>query len=175
MWLINTDLDTTKRYRPKMGSLNHNVLLPESQKHVINPTNPRGALDDCVKHRLHVGRGSTDDAEHFRSSGLMLQGLTQFRVALLDLLEQSHVLDGDDGLVGKGFEKGDLLISERTDLRADNTNNPQRNTLSKQGRGDYCPMAEPTLTLLGVGKLGFALRFHVMDMKGLAVKYRSSD
>src|SRR5215813_10323962 len=105
MWRINTDLHTTKRYRPKMGSLNHNVLLPESQKHVINPTNPRRALDDGVEDWLYVGRGSTDDAEHFRSSGLMLQGLTQFRVALLDFLEQPHVFDRDHGLVGKGFKE----------------------------------------------------------------------
>src|SRR5262245_51528617 len=139
MWLINTDLNTTKRYRPKMGSLNHNVLLPESQKHVINPTNPRGALDDCVKHRLHVGRGSTDDAEHFRSSGLMLQGLTQFRVALLDLLEQPHVFDRDHGLIGEGLEKGDLLLIERTNFRAANHNDPYWNALSKQRRGKDSP------------------------------------
>src|SRR5262245_58102583 len=130
MWLINTDLDTTKRYRPKMGSLNHNVLLPESQKHVINPTNPRGALDDCVKHRLHVGRGSTDDAEHFRSSGLMLQGLTQFRVALLDLLEPSHVLDGDDRLRSKSLKQFYLPLAERTDFLAADKERPNRYALA---------------------------------------------
>ena len=33
----------------------------------------------------------------------MLQRLAQFRVAFLDLLEQSHILDGDNRLVGEGF------------------------------------------------------------------------
>ena len=33
----------------------------------------------------------------------MLQRLAQFCVALLDLLEQPHILDGDHGLVRKGF------------------------------------------------------------------------
>ena len=35
----------------------------------------------------------------------MLQRLAQFRVALLDFLEQPHVLDGDHRLIGKGFEQ----------------------------------------------------------------------
>src|SRR5215813_4457966 len=101
MWRINTDLHTTKRYRPKMGSLNHNVLLPESQKHVINPTNPRGALDDGVEHRLHVRGRAADDTEHLGRCGLMLQRLSQFCVAFLDLFEQPHVLDGDNSLIGE--------------------------------------------------------------------------
>ena len=42
----------------------------------------------------------------------MLQGLAQFCVALLDFLEQPHVLDGDDRLIGEGFEKLDLPFRE---------------------------------------------------------------
>ena len=33
----------------------------------------------------------------------MLQRLAQFRVALAEFLEQAHVLDGDDGLVGESL------------------------------------------------------------------------
>ena len=84
----------------------------ESQHHVIDPTNPRRALDDGVEHRLHVRRRAADDAEHLGRRRLMLQRLAQFRVALAEFLEQAHVLDGDDGLVGEGFEKGDLLVGE---------------------------------------------------------------
>ena len=47
----------------------------------------------------------------------MLQRLAQFRVALAEFLEQAHVFDGDHRLVGKGFEKRDLLFGERLDLR----------------------------------------------------------
>src|SRR5262245_53466704 len=131
MWLINTDLDTTKRYRPKMGSLNHNVLLPESQKHIINPTNPCGALDNGIKHRLHVRGRTADDAQHLRCRRLMLQGFAQFCVALLDLLEQPHILNGDYGLVGEGFEEGDLLVREGTDLGAANRYVPNGHALSQ--------------------------------------------
>ena len=34
-----------------------------------------------------------------------------------EFLEQSHVLDGDDGLIGEGFKQLDLLVRERTDFR----------------------------------------------------------
>ena len=71
-------------------------MLPstESQHHVINSANPRGALDDGVEHRLHVRRRAADDAEHFGCRRLMLQRLAQFRVALAEFFEQAHVLNG---------------------------------------------------------------------------------
>ena len=65
----------------------------------------------------------------------MLQGLAQFRVAFLDLLEQPHVLDGDDGLISKGFEKIDLLVGERIDYRTTNENRSNRNTFAYQWHG----------------------------------------
>ena len=71
-----------------MGPRNHTVPLAESQHHVINPTNPGGALDDGVEDRLHVRRRAADDAEHLGRCRLMLQGLAQFRVALAEFLER---------------------------------------------------------------------------------------
>ena len=105
-----------------MSPRNHNVTLAESQHHVIDPTNPRGALDDGVEDRLHVRGRAADDAEHLGRCRLMLQSLAQFCVALLDFLEQPHVLDGDDGLISEGLEKSDLLFREWSDLRAANQN-----------------------------------------------------
>ena len=54
----------------------------------------------------------------------MLQRLAQFCVALLEFLEQSHVLDGDDRLIGEGFKKRDLLVGEGTDLGSANQDAP---------------------------------------------------
>ena len=88
LWLINTDLDAANGYGTKMSPRNHSVSLVESQHHVIDPTNPRGALDDGVEDRLHVRRRAADDAEHLGGRGLMLQRLAQFRVALAEFLEQ---------------------------------------------------------------------------------------
>ena len=118
LWLINTNLDAANGYGTKMSPHNHSVSLAESQHHVINPTNSGRALDDGVEDRLHVGRRAADDAEHLGRCRLMLQGFAQFCVALLEFFEQPDVLDGDDGLVGEGFEQRDLLVRKgRTSVR----------------------------------------------------------
>ena len=93
-----------------MSPRNHSVTLAESQHHVIDPANPSGALDDGVEDRLHVRRRAADDAKHLGRCRLMLQRLAQFRVALPELTEEPHVLDGDDRLAGKGFEQFDLFV-----------------------------------------------------------------
>ena len=86
-----------------MSPRNHSIPLAEPQCYIFNPTNPGGALDDGIENRLHVRRRAADDAEHLGRRRLMLQSLAQFRVALLDLLKQPHVLDGDDGLIGESL------------------------------------------------------------------------
>ena len=142
LWLINTDLDAANGYGTKMSPRNHHVALAESQQHVIDPTNPSGALDDGVEHRLHVRRRAADDAEHLGRRRLMLQRLAQFRVAFLQFLEQPHVLDGDHRLIGKGFEKRDLLVRERTNLRAANMNRSDRNPFAQQRCDEIGPDAD---------------------------------
>src|SRR3990170_837710 len=107
-WLINTDLDADDGYGTKMRPRNKTVPLVESQPHVIDPTNPGGALDDGVEHRLYVRGRAADNAEHLGGCRLMLQGLAQFRVALAEFFEQAHVLDSDHGLIGEGLEEGNL-------------------------------------------------------------------
>ena len=97
-----------------MSPRNHTVALAESQHHIINPANPRRALDDGIEHRLHVRRRAADDAEHLGCCRLMLQRLAQFCIALLQFLEQPDVLDSDDRLIGEGLDKLDLLVGERS-------------------------------------------------------------
>src|SRR5215475_9861870 len=170
MWLINTDLDTTKRYRPKMGSLNHNVLLPESQKHVINPTNPRRALDDGVEHRLHIRGRAADNAEHLSRRRLMLQGLAQLCVALLDLFEQADILDGDDRLVRKGFQKFNLSIRERTYLSSPDDDYTNGGSLSEHRRAEK--RTDSPRRTLGLRKFGFCGFLKIVNMHSLALKNR---
>ena len=102
-----------------MSPRNHSVPVAESQQHVIDPANPGGALDDGVEDRLHVRGRAADDAEHLGRRCLMLQRLAQFRVALLDFLEQPHVLDGDDGLGSAKVSSSLICLSEkgRTSVR----------------------------------------------------------
>ncbi len=118
LWRVNTDLRAVNRHGTKMSPCNHIVPLVESQHYIIDPTNPRGALDDGVEDRLHVRRRAADNAEHLRRCGLMLQSLSQLRITLLQFFEQPHVLNGDDRLVGEGFKQCDLLIRKgRTSVR----------------------------------------------------------
>ena len=122
-----------------MSSQNRSGPLVESQHHVINPTNPSRALDNGVEDRLHVRGRPADDPEHFGSCSLMFQSFAQFRVALLKLLEQPHIFDGDNCLVSKGLEKRDLLVGKRFDLCAPNYDNSDRDVFTKQRCGKYGP------------------------------------
>src|SRR4029077_9226071 len=87
LWLINTEFEASNGYGTKMGPHSHSVSLLESQHHVIDPTNPCGALDDGVKDRLHVRGRPADDAEHLGRCRLVLQGLAQLCVACFEFLE----------------------------------------------------------------------------------------
>ena len=40
----------------------------------------------------------------------MLQRLAQFCITFLQLFEQPHILDGDHGLSGEGFEQFNLPV-----------------------------------------------------------------
>ena len=96
-----------------------NTFPSRSRRYVVNTTNPGGALDDGIEHRLHVRRRAADDAEHLGRRRLMLQRLAQFRVALLQFFEQPDVLDSDDGLVGESFEKRNLFVGKRIEPPVD--------------------------------------------------------
>ena len=68
------------------------------------PDQLTGARDDRVEHRLDVEcrtEGLTDLAQR----GQLPDRPRQLACPRLQLLEQPHVLDGDDGLVGEGLEQ----------------------------------------------------------------------
>ena len=70
-----------------------------------------------------IGRRGGDDAQHLGRGRLLLQRLglraLELGVALLQLLEQPGVLDGDDGLVGERLQQRDLAdrVNGRTSSR----------------------------------------------------------
>src|SRR5262245_40610393 len=132
LWLINTDLDPADRHGTKMSTRNHHGPLVESQHHVIDSTGLCRALDDGVQNRLHVRGRAADNAQHFGCRRLMLQRLAQFRVTLLQFLEQTHVLDGDHGLISERLEQRYLFIGECANLGAANSNNTDRYAFSQK-------------------------------------------
>src|SRR5262245_51883967 len=123
-WIIITDLKADMRYGTKMSARNHSTSFAESQHHVINPANARGALNDGIEDRLHVCGRAADDAKHFCRRGLMLQRLAQLCVAFLYLMEQAHVFYSDNRLRGKGLQQRHLLVSEGLHLRATDVDHP---------------------------------------------------
>src|SRR5262245_23933229 len=118
LWFIKTNLDAANRYRAKMSPENRRIPFAEPQPHIINSADPSSALNNGVEHRLHVGGRAADDAEHLGGCRLMLQRFAQFRIALLQFLEQPHVLDCDDCLVAKVFNKAICFsVKGRTSFR----------------------------------------------------------
>ena len=69
-------------------------------------------LQHRLEHRLQLAGRRTDDAQHVRRRGLLFERFGELARALLLGLEQPHVLQGDDGLVGEGGDQFDLLFGE---------------------------------------------------------------
>ena len=88
----------------------------------------------------------------------MLQGLAQFRVALLQFLEQPHVLDGDHGLVGEGFEQASICLSEngRTSVRR-MVIAPIGSSFAEQRHGENCSSAAAAVVPWTLGTLATPL------------------
>src|SRR5262249_62109719 len=99
-----------------------NITVALEQPRVIPLAQASHRLDKGVKHRLQVESRATDDLEHVGGSGLLLQ-----RLALL--VQQSGVLDGDDGLGRKVLHKRDLLIGEWPYLLAETANCPDQDVV----------------------------------------------
>ena len=90
-----------KGHRTEMGSHLHAIIFDPLDKGIVGVAQPRGTLGDGVQHRLNVRRRAGDHAKDLARGGLLLQRFGEF-------LEQPDVLDGDHGLVGKGFQQFDL-------------------------------------------------------------------
>ena len=78
---------------------------------------PHHAVRDRLEDRLHVRWRTANDPQDLACGRLLLQRLGHPRmrlgegfVLLLQLSEQPHVLDRDDGLVGERFEQRRLLV-----------------------------------------------------------------
>ena len=86
-----------------------------------------------IEHDLQIERGAADDLEHLGGGGLLLQRFAQIVGALAQLVEQAGILDGDDGLVGKGAHQGDLLLGEGPHLPAPHADDADEVFLPQEG------------------------------------------
>src|SRR5215471_15515521 len=85
------------------------IASPLEDLGVVGIAQACGALDYRIQHRLDVSGGRGDHAQDLACCGLALEALRQISVAGLQLLEEAHVLDGDDRLIGERLEEWKLL------------------------------------------------------------------
>src|SRR5262244_3656329 len=88
---VNANLDRAMMYGAKMSPGNHDISRTKPKMYIVDPTNPGGAFNNGVEHRLHIRGRPADDAKHLCRCRLMLQGFTQFCITLLDFFEQTDV------------------------------------------------------------------------------------
>ncbi len=99
---------------------------------------PGRVLDERLEDGLEIERRATDDLQDFAGGGLLLQRVGQVPVPGLELLEQAHVLDGDDRLVGEGLQQLDLLVRERPGLGATRRRSPRWGSLREASEPPAC-------------------------------------
>ena len=113
-------LAASRQAAPRRGEPDELAVVPQHH-HAPRAEQPHRAVRDRLEHRLHVGLRLADDAQDVGGGRLPLQRLAEVVVARLQLLEQAHVLDGDDRLVGEGLEQRDLLVARTGPRRVRNT------------------------------------------------------
>jgi hypothetical protein len=80
---------------------------------IVGAAEKHSTLSDCFEHGKNIGWRAADDVEHCTCRCLIFERFLQFLRPRLHLLEQSSVLDGDQGLIGEGSNQRDLVLSER--------------------------------------------------------------
>src|SRR5262249_46610591 len=95
----------------------HFAVRPEDDT-PLGTTKPRRVLKECCQYRLKVEGRSADDLEDLCGGSLLIECFSEVAVSGLQLLEQPHVLDRDDGLIPEGLQQRDLVVGERPGLGA---------------------------------------------------------
>src|SRR5262245_36405885 len=127
-----------------MGCHMHELAVEPKKGAVPRPAQGYGPLQDCLEYRLNICRRSTDHPQDLTRRSLLLQRLGEVLVAGLELLEQAHVLDGDDGLLGEGLEQRNLFVGEPTDHWAGHKDRSDRATLTPHGDDEQATLPGET-------------------------------
>src|SRR5215470_7182459 len=103
----------------------------------LRPAQPDRTFYDGLKDRLEVRRRSAYDSQDLSRGRLPLERI--FR-----LVEQPHILDGDDGLVSEGLEKPDLDLRKWPRLAARHGDGANRSPLTEHRHDeDTAPTDHP--------------------------------
>src|SRR5262245_27828597 len=94
------------------------------QRTQFPPEQADRALHDRIEHGLDVRLGLADDAQNVAGRRLLIERRGQITVARLKLLEQTHILDRNNRLVGERLEEVDLAFGEATRFAASHPYSP---------------------------------------------------
>jgi len=81
---------------------------------------------DRIEHRLQIGLRAAYDVENLPGRGLALERLAR-------LVEQAHVVDRNDRLMGKRRKQLDVVVAELAGLAARHGNGPDRFAFAQHG------------------------------------------
>src|SRR5262245_21720149 len=90
--------------------------IEPNDRGTIGTAQAKRGLGNRFENRLQLTWGFGDDRKDVAGRGLVFERFLKLTLACLLCLEQSRVLDGDDGLVGEGGNQFNLLVGERTYL-----------------------------------------------------------
>jgi hypothetical protein len=92
------------------------AVLVERQHAEIGGAKLGRLRQDGPENGIELPRRARYDAQHLRRRRLLLKRLGEIIRALVQLVEQPRVLDGDDGLAGEARDQRDLLVGKRAHL-----------------------------------------------------------
>src|SRR5215468_3668759 len=132
-------LRPTHRNRPVVGGRLQAPRISLEEHGVVGSAEARGAGHHSVENGLEIRRRGADDFQDLGGGRLLLQRLGEITVACLQLLEEAHVLDGDDCLVREGLQQRDLLVGEGPRLASGNTDGTDSRTFPVHGHPHRAP------------------------------------
>ena len=97
----------------------------------------------ACKDRLKIAGRTADNLKHLRGCRLLLQRFGEVGGALLLGFEQPHVLDGNSGLVGEGFEKSNVRLLERSYFGPADQDSTERATFANERHGKDGAVPKP--------------------------------
>ncbi len=134
--------------------MEHRVFLSRDGRH-LRIAQPRGQFGQRFEYVLQIEGRVANRLEHVCGGGLLSEQFAQF-------VEQSRVLDRDNGLVREGFEQFDLLLAESSWLCAYHGQGANDRAFAKKGHADSGPYAGGSW-LIGALELGIGNDIRNMD------------
>src|ERR1700726_2985617 len=101
-------------------------------------------LGQRIEHGLQIESRAADNLEHVGGGGLLLQRFAQ-------LIEQTGILDGDDGLIREGVDQGELLVGKGSNLSPPHRNHANENAFATHRHTEKGPDATGTRSFGVVG------------------------